>query len=78
MKNIMKAQLYQLLRSSILYKTFLCLVVFQIMVFVVARHSVLEMEGRAFSAGKACFCSLLLRKITKCQYGDKIFQKKVW
>lgn len=53
MKNIMKAQLYQLLRSSILYKTFLCLVVFQIMVFVVARHSVLEMEGRAFSAGNS-------------------------
>ncbi|MBQ6696575.1 MAG: hypothetical protein IJN16_07720 [Lachnospiraceae bacterium] len=53
MKNIMKAQLYQLLRSSILYKTFLCLVVFQIAIFVVARRSVLEMEGRAFSAGNS-------------------------
>ncbi len=53
MKNIVKAQLYQLLRSSIIYKAFLCLVVFQIMVFVVARRSVLEMEGRAFSAGNS-------------------------
>lgn len=53
MKNIIKAQLYQLLRSSIIYKTFLCLVVFQIAIFVVARRSVLELEGRAFSAGNS-------------------------
>ena len=53
MKNIIKAQMYQLLRSSILYKTFLWLVVFQIAIFVVARRSVLEREGRAFSAGNS-------------------------